>query len=128
MREFGDIDDARRFLRGVDRDIEAARRRRDIVQDLQQDVVYAARQLAKAPAFTLAVLITLALGIGDRFSNRNPPVGHQDEASTTPPTVRKRDAPFRVRTLAARTGRPAPRVRSSHDEDWRHALDGTVLA
>jgi hypothetical protein len=63
-REFGDLDDARRYIGSVDRDIEAARRRSDFMNDFWQDTVYAFRKLRSAPAFTAAAIITLALGIG----------------------------------------------------------------
>jgi predicted permease len=64
MREFGDIDDARRYIGAVDSDTEAAQRRSEYMRDLWQDVVYAARKLRAAPAFTAAAIVTLALGIG----------------------------------------------------------------
>ena len=64
LREFGDVEDARAYMTTIDRSTEAATRRSEIMSDVLTDLKYAARKLAKAPAFTFTAILTLALGVG----------------------------------------------------------------
>jgi len=64
LREFGDIEDARAYIRRVDLDIEYQRRRRDYMSELRQDLAYGLRGLWRAPTFTLTAILTIALGVG----------------------------------------------------------------
>ncbi|MGH7653031.1 MAG: ABC transporter permease, partial [Gemmatimonadaceae bacterium] len=64
LREFGDVDDARREISDYDRGTESRARRKDYLGELRQDLAYAVRKLRSAPTFTLTAIATLALGIG----------------------------------------------------------------
>ena len=64
LGEFGDLDDARNYIRRVDTDIEQQRRRRDSLSELRQDIAYGFRTLRRAPTFTVTAILTIALGVG----------------------------------------------------------------
>jgi predicted permease len=64
LAEFGDVDQTRDSLREIDRRAAKRRRRTDIAEAIWQDVRYVARSLRRAPAVSITIVLTLALGIG----------------------------------------------------------------
>jgi predicted permease len=64
IEEFGDVDEVRRGLREIDDRLARRRDRADWFEALRQDVVYSVRSLRKAPAVSLTIIVTLALGLG----------------------------------------------------------------
>jgi predicted permease len=81
--EFGDVGTVRAGLIEIDRRLAVRGRRADWWESIVQDVRYAVRNLRRAPAFSLAIVLTLGLGIGanaamfsivDRMLFRAPPL------------------------------------------------------
>lgn len=62
-KEFGDVEDARRYIAAVDGAAEAKVRRRDLIMDFIQDVPAVVRRLRRSPAFTATAVGSLALGV-----------------------------------------------------------------
>jgi predicted permease len=64
LRRFGDVDDARAYCRAMDERRERRTMRLERLASLWHDLALAARALRRAPGFTLAAVLTLALGVG----------------------------------------------------------------
>jgi predicted permease len=64
IREFGDVDLARRTLRSMDEQHAASERRAHIASDILGDVRVAVRALRRSPGLVAVVGLTFALGIG----------------------------------------------------------------
>ncbi len=64
LAEFGDVDEVRRGLREIDGRLARRRDRAEWLDAMRQDVVYSVRSLRRAPALSLTIIITLALGLG----------------------------------------------------------------
>jgi predicted permease len=67
-RRLGDIERLRKELRTMAEDTRRHVRRTQWIEDLWSDLRFAARGLARAPGFTLVVVITLGLAIGANAS------------------------------------------------------------
>ena len=64
LREFGDVAAARDDLEAIDRRSTRRRARLEWMADIRRDIIVGVRSLRRQPVLTLAILITLALGIG----------------------------------------------------------------
>jgi len=63
-RRFGDIERVKQTCRSLAQQQEADMRRSEAIDVLRQDLVYATRTLRSNISFTVAIVLTLALGIG----------------------------------------------------------------
>ena len=68
LSEFGDVDDTRAALREIDSRVARRRNRAELLDAFVHDVVYSARALRRTPAVSLAIVLTLALGLGANAS------------------------------------------------------------
>lgn len=64
VREFGNVEETRRYCAELDASAERRARRTAWIGDLGEDLALAWRGMRRAPAFAFVVLVTLAMGIG----------------------------------------------------------------
>jgi predicted permease len=64
IAEFGDLDETRGTLRQIDQRVAQRRNRAELLDTLRQDFRFVARSLRRAPAVSVTIILTLALGIG----------------------------------------------------------------
>ena len=64
IADFGDLSATLRYCEELDMETESANRRCDILSDLRADITIAWRAMRRTPVFAVAVVATLALGIG----------------------------------------------------------------
>lgn len=64
LDEFGDVESVRARLQDIGRRTALRKQRADWWESIAQDLKYAIRGLQRSPGFTVAVIVTLGLGIG----------------------------------------------------------------
>src|SRR5262249_26954488 len=63
-RRFGDVSAYRAETRSIDDTMLDRRRRMDLIETIRRETRHSARSLARTPAFSLIVVLTLSLGLG----------------------------------------------------------------
>ena len=122
LREFGDVDLARRTLRSMDEQHAASERRAHVASDILGDVRVAVRALRRSPGLVAVVGLTFALGIG--VDRRHVQRRRQHPLQAT--------APARTARTSSSSDAPRSDCRMPHDvsfPDFRdYRADTTVFA